>query len=46
VQDAQLDDFDERLFTAAGLSRPAGEPLVHYARGVTVNIRWPRPQRG
>ena len=43
VQDAAIEGLQERLFTAAGLSRPAEDPLAHYARGVRVDIGWPRP---
>jgi uncharacterized protein YqjF (DUF2071 family) len=41
LQDAEVDSLEERLFVAAGLSRPKADPLAHYARGVTVNISWP-----
>ena len=42
VQDAELDGLEERLFAAAGLTRPTGDPLAHYARGVSVDIGWPQ----
>ena len=38
---ATLLDLDDSLVTAAGLPRPTGEPLVHYAPSVQVRIGWP-----
>jgi hypothetical protein len=35
---------DDQLLTAAGLPRPAGQPLAHYSPGVDVRIG--RPERG
>ncbi|MCM3925081.1 DUF2071 domain-containing protein, partial [Frankia sp. AiPs1] len=40
---ADLLDVDDHLLTAAGLPRPAGEPLVHYSPGVDVRIGAQRP---
>lgn len=34
-------ELDEDLLRAAGLGRPAGEPLVHYSPGVEVRVGWP-----
>ena len=38
---ARLVELDATLVTAAGLSVPQGEPLVHYAPSVKVRIGWP-----
>lgn len=38
VQDAALPDWDESLLAAAGIARPAGAPLVHFATGVDVEV--------
>jgi uncharacterized protein YqjF (DUF2071 family) len=38
VQVAELPDWDESLLAAAGIERPGGVPLVHYALGVDVEI--------
>lgn len=38
---ACLVELDDTLVTAAGLSSPQGEPLVHYAPSVKVRIGWP-----
>ena len=38
LQPAELADHDESLLTAAGIERPAGPPLVHFASGVDVEI--------
>lgn len=33
--------LDQRLFDAAGIPRPAGEPLVHYSPGVDAKVGMP-----
>ena len=38
LQTAELEDHDESLLAAAGIERPAGPPLVHFASGVDVEI--------
>lgn len=38
---ASLLELDDSLVTAAGLSAPQGEPLMHYAPSVRVRIGWP-----
>jgi hypothetical protein len=38
LQRAELDTFDETLLGSAGILRPDAEPLVHYARGVRVEV--------
>ncbi len=38
---ARLVELDDTLVTAAELSSPQGEPLVHYAPSVKVRIGWP-----
>ncbi len=38
LQAADADGLDESLFAACGLARPASAPLVHYARGVEVDV--------
>jgi hypothetical protein len=38
LQDAELSDWDESLLAAAGIARPAGAPLVHFAAGVDVEV--------
>ncbi len=38
---AEVRVLDDELVTAAGLPRPAGEPLVHYSPGVDVRIGRP-----
>ncbi|HEX7840626.1 MAG TPA: DUF2071 domain-containing protein [Kofleriaceae bacterium] len=38
LQPAELAGYDESLLTAAGIERPAGAPLVHFASGVDVEI--------
>jgi uncharacterized protein YqjF (DUF2071 family) len=38
LQDAALSDWDESLFAAAGIERPATAPLVHFAPGVDVEV--------
>ena len=38
LQPAELADHDESLLAAAGIARPAGAPLVHFASGVDVEI--------
>jgi uncharacterized protein len=45
VQEAELDGLEEGLFRSAGLTRPKLRPLAHYARGVTVDICWPKRQQ-
>ena len=43
VQEAEVQDFEERLLASAALTRPPDAPLAHYARGVSVDITWPQP---
>ena len=38
LQPAELSDWDESLLAAAGIGRPAGAPLVHFASGVDVEV--------
>lgn len=38
LQSAELADWDESLLAAAGIERPAGAPLVHFASGVDVEV--------
>jgi uncharacterized protein YqjF (DUF2071 family) len=38
AQDATVEGLTEDLIQAAGLVRPAGDPLVHYAAGVDVDV--------
>lgn len=38
LQTAELADHDESLLAAAGIERPTGAPLVHFASGVDVEI--------
>jgi len=38
LQPAELADQDESLLEAAGIARPVGAPLVHFASGVDVEI--------
>lgn len=38
LQPAELADWDESLLAAAGIERPAGAPLVHFASGVDVEV--------
>lgn len=38
LQPAELADHDESLLAAAGIARPAGAPLVHFASGVDVEV--------
>ena len=38
LQRAKLYSWDESLLVAAGIARPAGEPLAHYASGVDVDV--------
>jgi uncharacterized protein YqjF (DUF2071 family) len=45
LQRAVVEQWDETLFPAAGLPSPAGEPLVHFSRGVEVRIGRPRRVR-
>jgi hypothetical protein len=42
VQPAAVSDLEETLTAAAGLARPRGAPLAHYARMVDVRIYRPR----
>ena len=46
VQNAEIDGLDEGLLRSAGLTRPRSAVLAHYARGVTVDICWPKPLDG
>ncbi|HME91558.1 MAG TPA: DUF2071 domain-containing protein [Myxococcaceae bacterium] len=38
LQAAETPAIEETLLAAAGIRRPAGEPLMHYARGVHVEV--------
>jgi hypothetical protein len=38
LQRAKVERWSESLLQAAGIQRPAGEPLAHYARGVDVDV--------
>ena len=38
LQRAEVTEWDESLLAAAGIARPAGEPIAHYAEGVRVEI--------
>jgi uncharacterized protein len=38
LQRAEVDEVDETLIAAAGIERPSGPPLVHYASFVDVEI--------
>ena len=38
---ATVDSYDDELVTAAGLSEPLTDPLVHYSPGVSVRCGWP-----
>ena len=38
LQPAELAAWDESLLAAAGIARPAGAPLVHFAAGVDVEV--------
>jgi uncharacterized protein YqjF (DUF2071 family) len=40
---ARVVELDDHLVAAAGLGKPAGEPLVHYSPGVDVRIGRPEP---
>jgi uncharacterized protein YqjF (DUF2071 family) len=42
LQEARVAHLDESIFLAAGLSRPAGEPLVHFADGLHARLGSPR----
>jgi hypothetical protein len=43
LQPALVSALDETLLAAAGLERPAGTPLMHYAREVSVEVFALRP---
>ena len=45
LYDAEVEELDEDLVAAAGLSAPHGEPLVHFSPGVDVRLGFPRPAR-
>lgn len=45
LQKARVDHLDENIFLAAGLPRPSGEPLVHFADGLHARLGPPRPVR-
>ncbi len=45
LQEAELVDLDEDLFTAAGLPSPSGPPLVGYSTGVDARLGPARPLR-
>ena len=38
LQTARVDEVEETLLAAAGLTRPAQAPLAHYARGVSAEV--------
>jgi uncharacterized protein YqjF (DUF2071 family) len=38
LQSAELSELDESLVAAAGIERPECSPLVHFARGVDVEV--------
>ena len=38
IQAAQVNLLEENLISAAGISRPETAPIIHYARGVKVDI--------
>jgi uncharacterized protein YqjF (DUF2071 family) len=38
VRGAQVEGLDESLLAAAGLTRPAVEPLIHFSDGVDVDV--------
>jgi uncharacterized protein YqjF (DUF2071 family) len=40
LQRATLSSFDSTMIEALGLPAPAGEPLLHYAEAISVDI-WP-----
>jgi uncharacterized protein YqjF (DUF2071 family) len=42
LQAARVAHLDESIFPAAGLSRPPGEPLVHFADGLRARLGPPR----
>jgi uncharacterized protein YqjF (DUF2071 family) len=42
LQEARVARLDESIFLAAGLSRPPGEPLVHFADGLHARLGPPR----
>lgn len=42
---AEVLSLDDQLVTAAGLSSPVGEPLVHHSHGVEVRVSVPRQVR-
>jgi uncharacterized protein YqjF (DUF2071 family) len=42
VQSARVEALDESLIAAAGIARPAADPLVHFAREVRVRVYPPR----
>lgn len=39
---ARVSRWDDQLVSAAGLTQPTDEPLVHYSPGVSVRCGWPR----
>ena len=38
VQTAEVDALEESLLKAAGMTRPETSPIVHFSRGVDVEI--------
>lgn len=42
LERATIDELDDQLIEAAGYTKPAGDPLVHYSAGVDVRIGLPR----
>lgn len=46
LRQATVRSLQEDLLAAAGLTRPAAEPVVHFSEGVDVRIGAPRPVLG
>jgi uncharacterized protein YqjF (DUF2071 family) len=45
IQEAEIDRLQQRLTDLPGIEAVTGEPLVHYAAGVTVDIPFAAPAR-
>jgi uncharacterized protein len=43
LYEATLVNLDETLFAAAGLTRPAVDPIVSHSPGIDAHLGWPRP---
>jgi uncharacterized protein YqjF (DUF2071 family) len=41
ISDAALVDHEDTLLASLGLPEPSGEPVVHFASGVTARLGWP-----